>query len=297
MTLNDLKIFSTVYAESSVTKAANKLYISQPSVSKAIKTLEMELGLQLFERYANRLYVTDAGHMLYEYASLILGSYSRMIEAAHNYKKKKLIRIGCGIVIGSAFLPDIIHNYCKEHPDCEVKAVINSTELLEPLLLNNELDFCIAECKDRPKNLHFESLSASPLVAFCHNSHPLAGQSHVTLKDLADYDLLLPDKLSQVQSQIEACFANINVNVVPKWESVNTHALILAAENNLGVAILPLDFLNAFSHHNICILDVPELNIKRHINLFYSLGKQLEPEALDFINYFRDFLTKKTLRI
>ena len=108
MTLRHLKIFMTVFETSNFTKAGEKLLMAQPAISLAIKELEDNYGVRLFERIRRNIYPTEQGKMLYQYATTLLAMYDEMNDVMRNLDEKSTIRIGSSITVSNYILPTLI---------------------------------------------------------------------------------------------------------------------------------------------------------------------------------------------
>src|SRR5665647_1502217 len=111
MTNRHLNIFITVCNEGSMTKAAKKLYMTQPSVSQVIKELEIYYDVLLFERLSRKIYLTEAGRNLYEYANRIVNLFLKAEDSVKKNGLRKNLRIGVNYTVGSV----LIHRYIREY--------------------------------------------------------------------------------------------------------------------------------------------------------------------------------------
>lgn len=116
MTLRHLKIFVTVCETNSVTKAGEKLYIAQPSISLAISELESYYGIKLFDRIGKRLQITEAGKNFLQYAAHIVGLFEEMESKVRNFDTIGVLRVGASIAIGNFLLPKYVVEFKKKPP-------------------------------------------------------------------------------------------------------------------------------------------------------------------------------------
>ena len=120
MTLRHLRIFITVYQKESITRAADDLHMTQPAVSLAIKELESRYQIRLFDRIGKRIYITEQGKWLYEYALHIVSLFDEMEERVKTWNNKGGLRIGSSITIGNFILPKLVCEFQKQYPEIEV---------------------------------------------------------------------------------------------------------------------------------------------------------------------------------
>ena len=284
MTLRHLKVFVTVCLEGSITLAAQKLYVSQPSVSLTIKDLEAYYGVKLFERISKKLQITSEGQTLYEYASRIVTQFDNMNESLKKMKIGGSLYLGAGIAVGKLIMPRLVKDFMEAFPDIDVRVNIFSSDSIERLLSENSLDIAMLEDTVHAANLVQIPVETSPLVAISRFDHPLLQKDHVTLEELAQEKLLLRERFSHTRTSIDNAFAQHNLSVQPIWESVSALGLINAVGEGIGISILPLVYVKTFNNPNIRILNI-DLSLSRQINIVYSKARILSTSAIEFIEY------------
>lgn len=145
MNWNQLRYVVTVADERSITRAAEKLYLSQPSLSLSIKSLEQELGLALFQRDQGSLKLTYAGELFYQWANTVLRSYTQLNLKLADIAggRRCLLRVGISPHRSSILMPTILERFYEEHPACEVRLIEQPTHVRRRLLEERELDVII----------------------------------------------------------------------------------------------------------------------------------------------------------
>ncbi|QXE21015.1 LysR family transcriptional regulator [Clostridium sp. 001] len=145
MTIRHLKIFITVCEEGNMTSAANKLFMTQPSISQAIKELENYYEVTLFERLSRKLYITSSGKKLYQYAKHIIKLFDEAgNDLRQNSLQKKLI-IGANYTVGVVLIHKYIKKFNKLYPNSEIMVNVNKSSILTEMLRKNELDLALIE--------------------------------------------------------------------------------------------------------------------------------------------------------
>ena len=140
MTIRHLKIFIAVAKCSSMNTAARELYLSQPTISQAIRELEEYYGTRLFDRLSRRLHITPAGQELLDNAYQVVGQFEQMEKTMQKSYKKNIIRIGSTITIGSCLISHVLNDFSQAMPDTETYTFIGNTHTVEDKLLRSELD-------------------------------------------------------------------------------------------------------------------------------------------------------------
>lgn len=293
MTLRHLQIFVSVYQENSITKAAEKLYISQPAVSKYIREIEETYGCKLFERYSQRLVITPFGEDFYSYAARITSLYDEMNFAMESFtEEKNLLRIGSGTSVGRLFLPRVVKDFTAKHPHVQVSLFSGSTQKNESHLLDNTLDFTIMEwLPDSPSIAHIP-LETDQIVAVCSTDLPLAQNDHVTAEELTGCPLLLREPGSQNRQLINQYFSSRGLSVAPLWETSCSAVLTNAAVEGMGVAFLNKRQVNMLHDPRLTILNVPDMNITRDLNVYYHRDKRIFPLMLEFIRCYQAYIAE-----
>ena len=145
MTLRHFQIFISVCDEQGMTQAAQKLHISQPSISQAVKELEEHYQVRLFERLGKKLFLTPAGQELLHYARHIISLSAQTEKTLRSFSLAAPIRLGATLSIGESIFIDIITRLKKAMPEQEVYSHVHNTAALEDALLRDELDAALVE--------------------------------------------------------------------------------------------------------------------------------------------------------
>ena len=196
MTIVQLRYFHAVYRLKSVTAAARELFVSQPSVSSAIRELEEELGVQLFYRVRMRLTPTEEGKYFYQESEAILQGVDRLTRQMQELgEKHDIIRIGIPPMVGALLFPRIFSYFRQTNPGVRIEAAEYGSLMCREKLLDESLDLAIVITNDIDSS-KFETL---PLMDtelwFCvGRENPLAVRERVRLEDIRDVPIaLLPE--------------------------------------------------------------------------------------------------------
>lgn len=178
MTQRELIYIKTVADEKSVSGAAKKLFIAQPSLSQCIKRIEENLGLSLFNRTPAGLTLTYAGERYYHMASQILKMYENFEMEISDINNMKTGRIHVGITnhLGTVLLPEILPRFAALCPSVEIRITEETSDVLEHLLGSGKLDFVIMHAPKEPENplMSYELLSRDPFLILTRKGHPVS---------------------------------------------------------------------------------------------------------------------------
>lgn len=197
MNWNQLQYVITIAEERSITKAAKKLFISQPSLSLSIQSLEKETGVTLFERTHGDVTLTYAGTLFYEWAVSTLHSSHQLNLKLNDISNqaRRLIKVGISPHRSLIMLPPVLEQFYKEFPNCEIHIVEKPTFMLKKLLENNEIDFMIDVAN--PDTINYQSdllVKEEILLAVPQNftaKCPFTVTGPVSLSDLSAFPFIM----------------------------------------------------------------------------------------------------------
>lgn len=285
MTIRHLRIFIAVYDELNMTAAAKKLFMTQPSISQAVKELEEYYGVLLFERLSRRLYVTESGEILYKYATHIIKLVDELEDNLKEEAFQEKLTIGANYTVGTALVHEYIDKFKNLYPDAEIRVVINKAPVLIEMLRKNQLDLALIEEILNESDLIKDYFRDDRIVIVAEPDHHLFAQKKVTAYDITNEHLLLREKGAGVRNLFELRMNEIGLSVKPYWESTSATALINAAINKMGIAVLP--FLLVKEHiisGNLKELKVKDIDLRRKLTIVYHKNKLLTNAMQDFIS-------------
>lgn len=279
----------TVYQEESITRAAEKLHMTQPATSLAIREMEEYYHTKLFERSGRGIRVTSAGTRLYPSAARLLSMYDEMDAEMKNWDTSGRLRIGSSISIGSCILPQLINRFSKKYPELELYVKVDSSDVIEQNILENHLDFALIEGSVHSEKLNSSVFLDDELVPVCSRFHPLAGAEDIELDSLKKEHFLMREPNSGTRQLADSSFALKNFQIKPTWESTSTAALINAVSIGLGISILPKRMLEKqLRMHQIASFTIRDLDLKRHYSLIYHENKFVSPTMQEFFDMLED---------
>lgn len=287
MNFRKLRIFYETATSLNMTEVGRKLYISQPSVSQAIKEIETETGARLFDRIGKKLYLTYEGELYLKYVNRVLNLHNEALTLLNDCKNniKGRIRIGASTTIGSCFLPEIIKEFLDENKNIDIVITIGNSEEVENKLLNNEVDIGFIEGNVLSKELLVDYSWKDELV--------FIGFKGANEKDR--YDLLnrfiMREKGSGTRQIIENYLNSKNIDYKISMELGNVEAIIKLVEVGLGISCVPFRAVSSkLEKGDVEVLNIiNEENIKRDFKLIYHQDKFLSETICSFIKKSKEF--------
>ncbi len=295
--LRQLRAFCQAAQTGSFSKAAERLKLSQPSVSLQIQALEKDLDTLLFERSGPKIRLTPAGELLLEMARPLVDGFSRLSDSF----AARLGQVHAGpldIASGEAtllyILPDIINAFSSEYPQIDLKLHNVTGADGMSLLRADEVDFAVGSMLDVPDDLVYHPIyDFKPTLIMC-KGHPLEKLSKITLKDISPYGLILPPRHLSTWSQIDLVFQQHGVpyDVVMEvggWEVIKRYV-----ESGTGISIVTSICLRGFE--NLSVRPMDEYFPTRSYGVVVRRGKFLTPQAKRFLELMDgNFFAKQTV--
>ena len=282
MTIRHFRIFIAVASYESITKAAESLYLTQPTVSVAVRELEEHYGTRFFERINQRLKITEEGKSLLSYASHLIALYDEIETSFQNPDPKGTLRIGSSPNPGAYWIPDLVRRFQKENPKLKIHVRVSTTELIEKLLLDNELDLAVVGGFVRSPFLTLVHLFSENHIAVCSPDGPLAGKT-VTLREFMEQPLLLREPNSSSHEAFQTAKAQSGSLAEPAWVSSSQEAILAAAKAGLGVTILPEKLAEPeLARHTLAEIRISDFSFRNTVCLAYHKNKFISPAMKQF---------------
>lgn len=287
LTFRQLKVFEAVARLLNYTRAAKELHLSQPAVSMQIKQLEEQVDTPLIEKLGKKLYLTEVGHEMYNYAR---STMQQLLDLEETIAQMKTLQQGhLKLAVASTanhFVIRLLARFAKVHPKIRISLdVTNRSSLLE-LLDKNECDLVIMGRPPINHNLSSSPFMENPLVVVAHPGHKMVGKKQVSLKELANHEFVTREPGSGTRSAIERFFSEHKLELKSKMEMSNNRAIKHAAEEDLGLAIVSLHTMELeLKAKTLNIINVENFPIYRHWYIVQREGKRLSPIATVFKSY------------
>ena len=246
-TLQQLKILRVIAKEKSFTKAAKNLYISQPAISKQIRTLEKNLDVILLEREKNKISLTENGKILLQYSERILALCEESCRALVDLKSggRGNLTIGASETIGKYLIPQIITLFTQNHPQINLKVIVNSTSLLTNSVLRKKIDLAIVEGRISSKSeedLRVKTFINEEINLIIPKSHSCIRKSKINKKDLYYLNFITLNSDSNLGKLINTILIKNKIEIkqlkiIMQFNSIE--AIKTAVRLGLGVAFIP----------------------------------------------------------
>jgi DNA-binding transcriptional LysR family regulator len=285
MNLNHLAIFHAVAQTGSMTLGAERLAISQPAVTKQVQELERALGVRLFDRIGRRVYLSQAGEILADYARWLFALAHEAETAMADVRavgRGKLV-IGASTTIGTYLLPGVLAEFWRHYPKVELQVHIENTEQVHRRLAGHELDIGLTEGFVEDEELDAEVFHRDELVVIASPGHPLAGKRRVPLSAVQKEPFISREPGSGTRAVEERALARLKLPARVVMALGSTEAIKRVVAEGVGLAIVSwLAVRTECDAGTLVALRVAELNIERPLHLVRRKGRRDGPSLQAF---------------
>jgi DNA-binding transcriptional LysR family regulator len=280
-TLKQLQTFIEVAREKSVSKAAERLFVTQPAVSMQIRQLEEAFGLSLIEPVGRNIQLTHAGH---EFLNHAIAAISRLKDleasmAEHVGMKKGRIELA---VVSTAkyFVPMLLVRFAQQLPGIEVKLRIDNRENILGMLSRSEVDLVIMGRAPNTLDCEATPFATNPLGIVSAPDHPLARRKRLAIDTLKDYDFVVREQGSGTRAAMERLFAQHDLPLKAAMEMPSNETIKQAVMAGMGLSFLSLRTVrHELAGGHMALVDIGGMPIMGKWYVTHLTQKKLSPAA------------------
>jgi LysR family transcriptional regulator, low CO2-responsive transcriptional regulator len=286
-TLHQLKVFAAVASHNSFTRAAEELFLTQPTVSMQVKQLAKTVGLPLFEQVGKKLYLTEAGKELYATCQDIFERLDRFEIAIADIKGLKQGTLRIAVVTTAKYvIPRILGPFCQRYPGIDISLTVTNHQRLVDSLTANQHDLYILSQPPEDIDVTVVPFLENPLVVLAARNHPLAKEKNIPIARLAEETFIMREPGSGTRKALQQMFEAHNVPLKAKLDLGSNETIKQAVAGGLGISVLSKHTLALEgANSQIAILDVVGFPIERQWYIVHTSGKQLSAIAQAFYEY------------
>ena len=274
-----LKVFQTVAQRLSFTKAAAELFITQPAVTKHIKELESQLGIQLFKRNGSSISLTNGGKVLLQYAEKIMQTYAEMeTELAQlNNIEAGVLHIGASTTVAQTILPKLLALFKKTYPAINFTFTQANTDVITQLVLAEKVDIAIIEGAAHYPQIAYAPFVKDEIVLVTRANNPLSKKAEISPKQLLNIPLVLREAGSGTLDVIFNALETVGINPkdlhieIQLESSIAIKQYLLYSETATFLSIQSV--LSELKYNELSIIDIKGLEIFRTFQFIQLQGK------------------------
>jgi len=272
-TLRQLEVFLAAAHYENLSKAANSLSMSQSAASSALKDLEQQFDIQLFDRIGKRLQINELGRLTRPKAEALIAQASEVEVLLRQHQAVGNLKVGATLTIGNYLCVGIMAKYMAEQPSAKVSLTVANTVEIARKVEQFELDVGLIEGELQHSELEVIPWRGDELVVFCSPKHPLASKTSLTDKDLLGVDWIIREPGSGTRQAFDRAMTGLLSEINVLLELQHTEAIKRAVQANLGVGCLSkIALQEAFDRGSLVPLPAPSRDWRRHF--YFILHKQ-----------------------
>lgn len=291
MELKHLEYFLEVTRMGSFTKAADNLYMTQPAISRIIKSLEVELGVELFIRSRKQLILTDAGKILLRRAEAVheeLGLLRTDLERLTTFQKGHL-RIGLPSIVQSSFFSELIADFHQEYPEVTFQLEEDGSKGIEEMVLAGKLDFGVVVLPNTHNYFDYYSFDQEQLMLVVPSHHGLAKQQEAKLENLSEEAFILFTSDFKLRNTIVHVCKQIGFEPRIISETSQLDYIEEMVASGLGITLLPESTCKDLTG-DVEIISLHTPVIEWNLGFIWHHEAQLSRIAKEFIRYTKEKL-------
>lgn len=285
-TFRQLEIFEAIARLGSFTRAADELYLTQPTISMQMKKLADMVGIPLIEQVGKKVQLTDAGRELAQTCREVFAAMDRFtmsVAERQGLKKGRLALMA--VSTASYFAPRLLGEFAHQYPGIEVSLKVTNREQVLAGLADNLADLYILGRPPEDIEVEAKPFMCNPLVILAAPDHPLAGQEDIPLARLAKEPWLMREPGSGTRMAVERLFADAGIELRPRMDLGSNEAIKQAILAGLGIAVMSTHSLTLNQPGQFAVLKAHGFPICRQWYAVYPVGRQLSAVARTFLEF------------
>jgi DNA-binding transcriptional LysR family regulator len=255
LSLREIEYVLTVANEENITRASEKLYIAQPSLSQAIKKIEDEVGFPLFTRVKNRIKLTEEGKLFVEAGSQINKTIRDLRNKLNEHSQLGFghLSVGMPFHLGAILIPKALAVFRNKYPSVKVDLCENTSSELEHMIMNGSIDIAILPLPVENQNICYKPFITSRMMLIMAKDNPLCSQSYdmglgerfryFDLKNAANEPFIIGNRGQRIRSVTELIFKRASISPRIVLYSKNIETIKNIAVSGLGLALIPEQYL------------------------------------------------------
>ena len=286
-TLHQLKVFEAVARHNSFTRAAEELFLTQPTVSMQVKQLTKAVGMPLFDQVGKRLYLTQAGEELVKTCREVFEKLDQFEMTIADLKGLKQGRLRLAVITTAKyFVPRLLGPFCKRYPGIDVSLQVTNHEHILNRLGENLDDLYVMSQLPESIEVTYKRILDNPLVVLAPANHPLAQEKNIPIERIAAEPFIMREPGSGTRKAVQSLFDEHKLSLKVQLDLGSNEAIKQAIAGGLGISILSLHTIALEGPSSqLTVLDAQHFPIERYWYAIYPNGKQLSIVARTFLDY------------
>lgn len=266
--LRQLEVFLAVAHYDNITRAAESLAMSQSAASSALRDLEEQFDIRLFDRVGKRLQINELGRLVRPRVEALIAQARSLEQELNQHQTPGSLKLGATLTIGNYLAVELMASYMSEHPGRRVTLEVANTSAIVEKISNFELDIGLIEGEANHPNLIFTPWLEDELVVFCSPCHPLAIKKQLSDQDLQNAGWILREQGSGTRQAFDWAMRGLLPRLNVLLELQHTEAIKRSVRAGLGISCLSrIALQESFQNGSLVELGIPGRNMHRQFYL------------------------------
>ncbi|MEE3809046.1 MULTISPECIES: LysR substrate-binding domain-containing protein [Lysinibacillus] len=289
MEIRHLHYFMAVCEELHFTKAAEKLGISQPTLSQQIRVLEDELGMPLFDRIGKKIVVTEAGSLLFSYATEMLTTLQNVKDAINDLQELQRGQISVGIMPSDLDyrITQLVIDFHQKFP--KVKLMILASIDIMRQVLENEVDIGIGTNVEPDDRLVIIPLRREEYVLTVSQEHPLANQTAITIAELKGLPMVMYPEGFFGREIVEEAVKKHGFQLHSILETSSVTSIMNLVRANIGATVQPYHLIQQINDPTLCSIRISDGAPSRSLSIIYRVDRYVSQATTAFIKQIKEY--------
>jgi DNA-binding transcriptional LysR family regulator len=286
--LRQLEIFARVAELGSFSRAAEALFLTQPTVSEHVRTLEDELGVRLLDRLGRGAAPTRAGRLLLSYAQRLLALSREARQAMDGFLGRMIgeLLVGASTIPGEYILPAVIGRFKEKYPDISTTLLIGDSQAVVEWVAEGRAELGVVGARPAHRGVEYRELMSDDMIVVVPAAHPWHGRAHVTLEELRTEPLIMRERGSGTRAALERALAEAQMDLGHfriVGEMGSTQAIKQAVKAGVGVSVMSRRAVDEECRSGaLSCLGVRDLKVTRSFYLALHKDRSRSPLAEAF---------------
>lgn len=287
--IRHLHYFMAVCEELHFTKAAEKLGISQPTLSQQIRILENELGMPLFDRIGKKIVVTEAGSLLFSYATEMLTTLQNVKDAIKDLQELQGGQISVGIMPSDLDyrITQLVIDFHEKFPKVKLK-ILASIDIMRQVL-ENEVDIGIGTNVEADDRLVMIPLCREEYVLVVSKEHALAKQTAITIAELKELPMVMYPEGFLGREVVEDVVKTHGFQLHTILETSSVTSIMNLVRENIGVTVQPYPLIQQMNDPNLCSIRILNGAPSRSLSIIYRIDRYVSQATIVFIEQLKEY--------
>lgn len=292
MDIKKIRYFITIVDQGGYSAAGRKLFVSQPNLSKSIRSLEADLGGKLLRQIGGKMELTPKGKKLYMLGSHLVEEYDALCDSLRDdqFTLSGSISIGIPPIIGTCVLPDLLYRFQQKYPKISLKICQSPANTIQKMVNDGSIEIGFVILPVLPDTFDAVLVASDTNTLIVHPSHPLAGESSVTYTQLRNEKFILLDNEYILTASIISACREYGYEPEILVETSNWDFVVQLVKINMGVSIIPRRIFDLYPDSGIAQVAIDHRSQNWNVVMIVKKGRYHSQPVRNFISFVKEYI-------